>query len=183
MHFPGGCPRRTLSVIPPCDARTFLMPIPCGAMARGSPTCEGQYTTSRGKSQGAEKGADFLFSIISHACAECVCTARRSIRASSSVNSHACAECVLLRSVVEDEDVTPSTRTLARNASHRKLRLCDDLIPSTLTLARNASKFRKSSVVAQFPVNSHACAECVNQLIAGYECQNPSTRTLARNAS
>ena len=39
LHFPGGCPRRTLSVILPCDARTFLMPIPCGVMTRGSPAC------------------------------------------------------------------------------------------------------------------------------------------------
>ena len=39
LHFPGGFPRRTLSVILPFDARTFLMPIPCGAMTRGSPVC------------------------------------------------------------------------------------------------------------------------------------------------
>ena len=30
LHFPGGHPRRTLSVILPCDARTFLAIIPFG---------------------------------------------------------------------------------------------------------------------------------------------------------
>ena len=54
LHFPGGLPRRTLSVIPPCDARTFLMPIPCGAMTRGSPACFRKYTTAGGKSQAAD---------------------------------------------------------------------------------------------------------------------------------
>ena len=34
LHFPGSFLRRTLSVILPCGARTFLMPIPFGAMAR-----------------------------------------------------------------------------------------------------------------------------------------------------
>ena len=37
LHFPGGFPRRTLSVILPCDARTFLTLIPFGATRRGSP--------------------------------------------------------------------------------------------------------------------------------------------------
>ena len=54
LHFPGGCPRRTLSVILPCDARTFLMPIPCGAMTRGSPACEGHYSMTFRKSQGGK---------------------------------------------------------------------------------------------------------------------------------
>ena len=37
LHFPGGYPRRTLSVILPCSARTFLTLIPFGAIERGSP--------------------------------------------------------------------------------------------------------------------------------------------------
>ncbi len=41
LHFPGSRLRRTLSVILPCGARTFLMPIPFGAMARDGPTCFG----------------------------------------------------------------------------------------------------------------------------------------------
>ena len=38
LHFPGGYPRRTLSVILPCSARTFLTLIPFGNIERGSPT-------------------------------------------------------------------------------------------------------------------------------------------------
>ena len=34
LHFPGSYLRRTLSVILPCGARTFLIPIPFGTMAR-----------------------------------------------------------------------------------------------------------------------------------------------------
>ena len=37
LHFPGGFPRRTLSVILPYSARTFLTPIPFGNMTRGNP--------------------------------------------------------------------------------------------------------------------------------------------------
>ena len=37
LHFPGGHPRRTLSVILPCDARTFLTVIPFGAIPRDCP--------------------------------------------------------------------------------------------------------------------------------------------------
>ena len=38
LHFPGSRLRRTLSVILPFEARTFLMPIPFGAVTRDSPT-------------------------------------------------------------------------------------------------------------------------------------------------
>ena len=34
LHFPGGHPRRTLSVILPCEARTFLTIIPFGNISR-----------------------------------------------------------------------------------------------------------------------------------------------------
>ena len=37
LHFPGGHPRRTLSVILPCDARTFLAIIPFGDISRDCP--------------------------------------------------------------------------------------------------------------------------------------------------
>ena len=37
LHFPGGRPRRTLSVILPCDARTFLTVIPFGTIPRDCP--------------------------------------------------------------------------------------------------------------------------------------------------
>ena len=38
LHFPGGHPRRTLSVILPCEARTFLTIIPFGNISRDCPT-------------------------------------------------------------------------------------------------------------------------------------------------
>ena len=47
LHFPGSFLRRTLSVILPCDARTFLIPIPFGNMARDSPTRFPYYTRNR----------------------------------------------------------------------------------------------------------------------------------------
>ena len=37
LHFPGGHPRRTLSVILPCEARTFLTVIPFGTIPRDCP--------------------------------------------------------------------------------------------------------------------------------------------------
>ena len=37
LHFPGGHPRRTLSVILPCDARTFLAITPFGNISRDCP--------------------------------------------------------------------------------------------------------------------------------------------------
>ena len=44
LHFPGSFLRRTLSVNLPCDARTFLMSIPRGAMTRGGPACVEKYS-------------------------------------------------------------------------------------------------------------------------------------------
>ena len=44
LHFPGGYPRRTLSVILPCSARTFLTLIPFGNIERGSPTSRKYFT-------------------------------------------------------------------------------------------------------------------------------------------
>ena len=38
LPFSGGYPRLTLSVILPCDARTFLTGIPFGTIPRGRPT-------------------------------------------------------------------------------------------------------------------------------------------------
>ena len=38
LPFSGGYPRLTLSVILPCDARTFLTRIPFGMIPRGRPT-------------------------------------------------------------------------------------------------------------------------------------------------
>ena len=38
LHFPWGRPRRTLSVILPCEARTFLTVIPFGAIPRDRAT-------------------------------------------------------------------------------------------------------------------------------------------------
>ena len=54
LHFPGGLPRRTLSVILPCDARTFLTPIPYGDMARDSPICGIYYSINFGFCQGKQ---------------------------------------------------------------------------------------------------------------------------------
>ena len=38
MHFPGGHPRLTLSVILPCEARTFLAILPFGVIPRDCTT-------------------------------------------------------------------------------------------------------------------------------------------------
>ena len=57
LHFPGGLPRRTLSVILPYDARTFLTPIPYGYMARDSPICGIYYSINFALCQG--KRSDF----------------------------------------------------------------------------------------------------------------------------
>ena len=46
LPFSGGYPRLTLSVILPCDARTFLIGIPFGMIRRGRPTeLPAYYTT------------------------------------------------------------------------------------------------------------------------------------------
>ncbi len=39
LHYPGSRLRRTLSVILPCEARTFLIPRPFGITVRDSSTC------------------------------------------------------------------------------------------------------------------------------------------------
>ena len=45
LHFPGGSPRRTLSVILPFEARTFLTLLPFGITVRGSPIFRGLIIT------------------------------------------------------------------------------------------------------------------------------------------
>ena len=51
LHFPGGRPRRTLSVILPCEARTFLTVIPFGNIPRDCPIQSSYYTKYQRKSQ------------------------------------------------------------------------------------------------------------------------------------
>ena len=46
LPFSGGYPRLTLSVILPCDARTFLTGIPFGVIPRGRPTKLPDYYTT-----------------------------------------------------------------------------------------------------------------------------------------
>ncbi len=54
LHFSGGCPRLTLSVILPCDARTFLALLPFGVTARDRPArLRLKYTMFCGICQGA----------------------------------------------------------------------------------------------------------------------------------
>lgn len=58
LHFSGGCPRLMLSVILPCDARTFLALLPFGVTARDRPArLRVKYTMFCGICQGA--GSDF----------------------------------------------------------------------------------------------------------------------------
>ena len=47
LHFPGSRLRRTLSVILPYDARTFLAVIPFGNIRRDSPTRSRMYYTKK----------------------------------------------------------------------------------------------------------------------------------------
>ena len=51
LHFPGGRPRRTLSVILPCEARTFLTVTPFGNIPRDCPIQSPYYTKKTKKSQ------------------------------------------------------------------------------------------------------------------------------------
>ena len=55
LHFPGGHPRRTLSVILPFDARTFLTVKPFGVLPRDCPTRSSYYTTSLTNCQAKNK--------------------------------------------------------------------------------------------------------------------------------
>ena len=47
MHFPGGRPRRTLSVILPYEARTFLTVIPFGTIPRDCPAQSSNIITAK----------------------------------------------------------------------------------------------------------------------------------------
>lgn len=56
LPFSGGFPRPMLSVILPCDARTFLAPLPFGVTARDRPArLHGQYTTFPAVCQGLKR--------------------------------------------------------------------------------------------------------------------------------